>query len=158
MTGFVASPSPPPAPIADAIAGDGWWPALSIAAFREAVRVPASAASDARVREALIGAALTVADALASWRTAQQATGAQSLAQLGPAVVGGEPRALILWRRAVYATAAADLVETHGDIAATDQGAKANAEERLHAGTQRRAATVAIRDILGRPRTRSALL
>ncbi len=158
MTGFVASPSPPPAPIADAIAGDGWWPALSIAAFREAVRVPATAASDARVREALIGAALTVGDALAAWRTAREAEGTESLAQVGEPVVGGEPRALILWRRAVHATAAADLVETHGDIAATDQGAKANAEDRLHAGSQRRAATIAIRDILGRARSRSALL
>lgn len=158
MTGFVASPSPPPAPIADAIAGDGWWPNLSIAAFREAVRVPASAASDARVREALIGAALTVGDALAAWRLSQEANGAESLADVPGTTVGGETRTLILWRRAVYATAAADLVETHGDIAATDQGAKANAKERLHAGSQRRAATVAIRDILGRPRSRSALL
>ncbi len=157
MTGFVAAPPAPMPPIADAISGDGWWPDLSIAEFQAATRLGAQVAP-LRVREALLGAFLYVADGLAAWRAAREAEGAEALADVGAIVVNGEKRATVLWRRAVYATAAAELVETHSDVSATDQGRSDNQERFPTAAEHRRAATVAIRDLTGQSRSRVALL
>lgn len=159
MTGFVAAPPAAAAPVADAIAGDGWWPALSIASFREAMRL-GTMVSDLRAREALLGAAITVGDALtrSGWRAEQEAAGVESLADVPGFTVDGEARAVILWRRAVHATAAADLAETHNDISATDQGRKTNDARATSAGDHRRNATAAIRDLLRKSRARVALL
>lgn len=157
MTGFVAAPPAAAAPIADAIAGDGWWPALSIAAFRDAMRL-GTMVSDLRARDALLGAAITVADALATWRAGHEAADVESLADVPGFTVDGEPRALILWRRAVHATAAADLAETHNEISATDQGRKSSDARATSAADHRRGAIAAIRDLLGVPRARVALL
>lgn len=157
MSGFVAAPLAPTAPIADTIAGDGWWPPLSIAAFRDAMRL-GTMVSDRRAHEALLGAAITVGHALAGWRTAHVAAGAEALGDVAGSDVGGERRASVLWRRAVYATAAADLAETHNDISATDQGRKSNDARATSAADHRRNATAAIRDLLGVTRSRVALL
>lgn len=155
MSGFVAAPIAAPAPIADAITGDGWWPALSIAHFRESARI-ATTVTDTRIRDALVAAAIGTADALAGWRALQG--DAQSLTDVDSPQFGGEKRCMTLWRRAVYAFAAADLAETHNDISATDQGRKLNQERATTADDHRRSATVAIRDLLGKTRSRAALL
>lgn len=157
MTGFVAAPPAAPAPIADVVPLDGWWPDLSIAAFREAMRLGAMI-SDGRAREALLGAAITVGDALAAWRAGHEATGAEALADVPGRAIGSETRASVLWRRAVYATAAADLAETHNDISATDQGRKANEARATSAAEHRRNAIAAIRDLLEKSRSRVTLL
>lgn len=157
MTGFVAAPPAAEPPIADAIALDGWWPPLSIAAFRDAMRL-GTMVSDRRAREALLGAAITVGDALAGWRSSHETAGAEALGDVAGSNVGGERRASVLWRRAVYATAAADLAETHNDISATDQGRKSNDARATSAAEHRRNATAAIRDLLGQTRSRVALL
>jgi hypothetical protein len=157
VTGFVAAPPAAAAPVADAIAGDGWWPALSIVAFREATRL-GTMVTDLRAREALLGAAITVGDALAAWRAGHEAAGVESLEDVPGRAIGGETRATVLWRRAVYATAAADLAETHNDISATDQGRKTNDARATSAADHRRSATAAIRDLLGTSRARVALL
>lgn len=157
MTGFVAAPPAAAAPVADAIPGDGWWPALSIAAFRDAMRL-GTMVSDGRARDALLGAALAVGDALASWRGDHETAGVEALADVPGRSVGGEARAVVLWRRAVYASAAADLAETHNDISATDQGRKTNDARATSAADHRRNAIVAIRDLIGTARTRVTLL
>ncbi|MBX9860633.1 MAG: head completion/stabilization protein [Sphingomonas sp.] len=157
MTGFVAAPPAAAAPVADAIAGDGWWPALSIAVFREATRL-GTMVTDLRAREALLGAAITVGDALAAWRAGHEAAGVEELKDVPGRAIGGETRATVLWRRAVYATAAADLAETHNDISATDQGRKTSDARATSAADHRRNAIVAIRDLLGASRARVALL
>lgn len=143
---FIANPAaPPPAEVADVIAGDGWYPAVSIAAFRDAMRIPAAVTAP-RVREALIGAMLVVTRALRRWRDASTAA---SLEDVGSQAVGGEPAAVVLWRRAVYATAAADLADTHNDISATEAGRDRRDIRATAADDLRRVATVAIRDLLG---------
>lgn len=157
MSGFVAAPPAAAVPVADAIAGDGWWPALSIAAFRDVIRV-GTMVSDARAREALLGAAITIGDALADWRAGHEAAGIVALGDVPARAIGDESRATVLWRRAVYATAAADLAETHNDISATDQGRKSTDARATSAADHRRSATAAIRDLLGQTRARVALL
>lgn len=156
MTFVAAPPSQPPAEVADAIAGDGWYPDLSIKTFREAQRVP-EAVTATRVREALIGGFISAATGLQRWRTAREAEGKAGLAATSAITIGGESRSVILWRRAVHAFAAADLADTHTDIDATEGGRDRNEARAAASDDLRRTATAALRDIMGRTRTRVAL-
>lgn len=158
MSLVAAPPASAPAPaVADAIAGDGWLPNLSIAAFRAAQRIGTPVA-DLRVREALIGGVFSVAAEIRAWRAAQVAAGWASLATVPLGEIAGEPVAVLLWRRAVYAYAAADLAETHNDITATEPARLRNEERAAGAPDLLRTATLAVRDLLGRTRSRVRLL
>ncbi len=154
---FVAAPAAPAPATPDAIAGDGWWPGLSIAKFRESIRL-GTIVTDGRARDALLGGFISADTQLASWRAAHEANEIASLADVPGPVIDGEPRAVILWRRAVHAWAAADLAETHNDITATDKGRTANEQRATSADDHRRNAIVAVRDLLGKTRSRAALL
>jgi hypothetical protein len=157
VSDFVAAPPPAPVAVADAIAGDGWWPDLSIAKFRDAVRMPMGI-TDGRVRDALVNGAISAAVELDDWRKAREAGGIDSLAAVDGPMFGGEKRPVTLWRRAVYSFAAADLADTQNDITATDKGAQRHDVEARSAPDHRRNATVAIRDLQGKTRTKVALL
>lgn len=154
---FVPAPAAPAPAIADAIAGDGWWPDLSIAAFRDSTRL-GTLVTDGRARDALIGGVISADTQLATWRTAQVAAGVANLAAVPGPSIGGVRRAVILWRRAVYAWAAADLAETHNNITATDRGRAVTEERATSADDHRRNAIIAVRDLLGETRSRAALL
>lgn len=64
----------------------------------------------------------------------------------------------MLYERAVFAFAAADLAETHHDISATNDGKERVESRTLAADEHRRNGTHAIRDILGVTRTAVELL
>lgn len=159
---FVANPATLPSSAIDDVAGDGWYPALKVSAFKVAMRMGPSV-SDARAREALIGGLVSAAVGLSRWRTSQEAQGVTALEHSlvdglpGPSIAG-EKRAVILWRRAVHAFAAADLVETHSDISATESGRDRREVRAASADDLRRDATVALRDLMGRTRAKVALV
>ena len=163
MSGFIAkAPALDLPAVADEVAGDGWYPTLKISAFQAAMRIGESVAP-MRAREALLGGYMTAAVALARWRPLQQAAGAATLATATVAgqpmaTLGGEPAAVVLWRRAVYASAAATLVETHGDISATEAGRDRRELRASSAEDLRREATAALRDLMGKRRTKVALV
>lgn len=155
---FVAAPPLPASPaVADMVGGDGWYPQLGIAAFRDAMRVGGTVTA-ARAREALIGGMLSAAVDLQAWRAGQEAAGITSLAAASTIQLGGESRAVILWRRAVHAFAMADLVETHGEISATEAGRDQREAQAASADDHRRNATMAIRDLVGRTRSKVTLV
>ncbi|MCB2048577.1 MAG: head completion/stabilization protein [Novosphingobium sp.] len=156
MSFVAAPPAEPPATVEDAVAGDGWYPALSIQSFRDAQRIPETA-SGKRVREALLGGMVSASVGLAAWRAVREEEGAADLAATSEVTIGGENRAVILWRRAVHAFAAADLAETHTDISATDAGRDRNALREDPCDALRREATAALRDLMGKTRCRVAL-
>jgi hypothetical protein len=160
LSSFLAAPPSATAPaVADAIVGDGWWPDLSIAAFRAATRV-GELVTPARAREALLHGFISVdADpTVRMWRAAQLLLGATKLDEVTGPSIDGEKRAVLLWRRAVYASAAADLAETHGSISATDAGRDRAEDRATSADEHRRNAIVAVRDLTGRRRSRVSLL
>jgi hypothetical protein len=157
VSDFVAAPPAQPAAVDDAIVGDGWWPDLSIAKFRDAVRMP-NTVTDGRARDALVNAAISTSIELAAWRSAREGEGKQNLTDVDGPTFGGEKLPVILWRRAVYSYAAADLADTQNDITATDKGAQRNDVEARSSADHRRNATIAIRDLLGKTRTKVALL
>lgn len=156
MSFVAAPPANPPAEVADAIDGDGWYPALSIEKFRQSQRIPETV-TPTRAKEALLGGFISASIGLQAWRTRQEAEGKADLAATSPVTIGGESRSVIIWRRAVHAFAAADLADTHTDISATEAGRERNDVRAEAADDLRRAATVALRDLMGKSRTRVAL-
>ena len=157
MSFVAAPPANPPAGVADAVAGDGWYPNLSIKALKDAQRIPETV-SDGRAREALLGGFISAAVGLQAWRDQQEAAGKDSLAATSSITIGGESRSVILWRRAVHAFAAADLADTHTDISATDAGRERNQVRAESTDDLRRAATAALRDLMGKSRSRVRLV
>lgn len=154
---FVSSPpSTAPAP-ADLIAGDAFWPGVSLAGFRDSARIPTQV-TDARARDALRGAMLSVRGELAAFQRDAIANGAAALVDIDDSQVDGESALELLYRRAIFAFAAADLIETHNDISATNDGRDRSEDRAVSACEHRRNATHAIRDILGVPRTSVELI
>lgn len=160
MSGFVASPSSPEDPSdcsADMVDGGGFFPPVEISAFRDTMRV-GEVITEPRAREALRGGILTVRRELKAWAAKQVAAGYIALDAVPCEEVDFEPELVVMYRRAVFAFAAADLAETHSDISATKEGADRNEERSLTADEHRRNGTHAVRDILGVGRTSVELI
>lgn len=158
MSGFVSSPAPAPTPPGSTLACGPFWPDIDVNHFRDVQRIGGTLIADARVKEALMGAVLAVDEDLDLWRTAQEMAGYASLVAVPSRQIGGESRLKILWRRAVYAHATADLRETHGDISATGTGQGRAEWLDMSADDHRRNAIHAIRDIQGKDRTTVELI
>jgi hypothetical protein len=155
VSGFVASPgdsSDPSAETQDLVDGGDFFPPLSIAQFRDSVRV-GTIVTDVRARDALRGGLLTVRRELRAWSAAKIAAGYPTLDAVDAEQVDFESEYVLLYQRAVFAYAAADLAETHNEISATKEGEKRLDERSLSADEHRRNGLHAIRDILGATRT-----
>jgi hypothetical protein len=153
MTGFVSlppvGPSSPPA-LEDSIALGSFWPSLSIAAARAAMRIPTDI-TDQRLADALKAAMLEADQDLAVWQGLQLAAGFESLAEVPDRNpdIGGEKRLAVLWRRAVHSLAMADLSELQRAADTTAAGGKRAEQSELTVEDHRRNARFAIRDIMG---------
>lgn len=158
MSGFVSSPAPAATPPGETLACGPFWPDIDINHFRDAQRIGGTLIPTRRVSDALLGAVMAVESDLGAWRAAQEAGGFARLVDVPSAQIGAERRLVLLWRRAVYAHATADLVETHRDVTATGTGQAPLAEFDLRADDHRRNATHAIRTILGTTRTAVELI
>jgi len=158
LNGFVSSPAPAATPPGEMLACGPFWPDIDINHFRDAQRIGGTLIPNARLCDALLGAVMAVESDLAEWRAAQEEGGFASLALVPSVQIGTQKRNVLLWRRAVYAMATADLVETHRDVTATGTGQGAMGELDLRAEDHRRNATHAIRDILDRTRTAVELI
>lgn len=154
---FTAPPEAP-SPPGSVMPGDGWWPDIDCNAMRDALRL-GTVVTHARLLGALEGGLLTVEGELAEWRAAREAEGCTSLDAVEPArTIGGKPRAVVLYTRAVRCAAAAELAETHRDVTATTHGQARADDEKLTAADYRRMVTEAIRDILGTTRVAVELI
>jgi hypothetical protein len=150
MSGFVATAKSTSS--ADAIVNDGWFPNLSIADMRESVRLDGTV-TEPRLRNAARYAMANINDRLAEFKAGHAGAGVVSLADADPMTLDGEPRLVMLYRRAVYCTAKADLIERYRDLDSTDSGLRRVLDMDPAIGEQRRNATWAVRDILGQPHT-----
>lgn len=151
MSGFVATaPAPPAADPADAIANDGFFPALSVSDTRNAMRIDGTI-TPYRLRAALLSAMLDINRQLSEFAAAQEALGHSTLADAGAgSTLDGQPRWVLLYLRAVMCTAKADLIERYRDFDADGTRGK-DMEPAID--EQRRNAQWAVRDILGRTHT-----
>ncbi|WP_083340995.1 head completion/stabilization protein [Chromobacterium amazonense] len=144
-----ATPTSTPAP-ADgaAIASSRFWPDVEPAHFRVTMRYDGTVTA-ARLRGALIEAIAAVNGELAGWRMVKIAGGALRLADIEAEQIDGESVLVQRWRRAVYATAAADLAERYRSFDATG-AARQRAEDLDDTADQLRAdARAALRALMG---------
>lgn len=163
MNGFVAPPPLNPAEIPPELAADvlleggDWWPDINLVELRQLMRVD-PAIHVGRLREAAIGAVLSVRRELRDWKAAHQEAGVASLADLPGEEVDGLTEAVFLYTRAVYSSAAAELIERLRDLGTTASGHDRDDELQAAAGEHRRAERSAIRDLLGATRITAELL
>lgn len=142
---------------AEPVANDGFWPDLDPAAARESLRIDGTV-TDARMRDALVAAALSVNTELQAWQDAQKALGYATVGDIPAAAIDGVNRYAALYLRAVHSTAHADLVERYRNFDATDAGLRKLEDLNATVDEQRRNARWAIRDILGVARTTVELI
>lgn len=145
-----AAPTPAPAP--GIIENDGWFPNIALAEIRDAMRLDGTV-TDARLVQAVVDAVLHVNRELAPWQALHVQAGITMLADVPATRINRESRLLAQYRRAVYSTAKADLIERYRDYdsTATSLADKKSMEWLDEApGTQRRNAQWAIADMVGR--------
>lgn len=136
------------------VSNDGFFIDIDMPAMRDAMRLDGTV-TDARLRPAIVSAILAVNRSLSDWQQTQQQKGFTKLADIAATQIDGESRLLSLYRRAVYSTAKADLIEKYRDYdatAATLSDKKVMESLDIAPGDQRRNAHWAIADIIGRPR------
>lgn len=148
MSGFVATA---PANGATEITTGDWYPSINLADARAVLRADGTV-TDQRLIECLSIAVLAVADLLTTWQQAQLALGYATLADVPAVTVNSETRLVLLYRRAVYASAQAELIERYRGFDAT-----AAADRKVDAmaptiDDYHRYLRNAVRDIVGRPR------
>ncbi|MCL7930427.1 head completion/stabilization protein [Halomonas llamarensis] len=131
----------------DAIANNGFWPDLDAADFRDAERID-STATEARFEQALRVAMADINRQLAPFQEEQQANGVATAAEIPRAGWQCEGHHKLLYRRAVYATALASLLERYRDYSATGEGDERGEAKDLAADDYRRDARWAVSEIL----------
>ena len=149
MSGFVATaPVPPATDPQDAIENDGWFPSLSIAATRNAVRLDGTVTPE-RLRAALVNAMLNINRQLRGFKAERSAAGQASLeaASAGESI-DGQPRLVLLYLRAVMCSAKADLMERYRDFDADGKRSR-EFDGEPSIDEERRNVQWAVRDILG---------
>jgi hypothetical protein len=154
---FVARPPilcpPDQPPAADRpIVNDGFFPDVDPLTVREAARIPGTV-TPPRLREAILGAILTVGRDLAAWADGQRAAGFTTLADVPAATLDGTSHLALHYQRAVALHAKAELIARLRDFDTTAAGGKQVDELGETIGDLRRDARHAVRDILGTTRT-----
>ena len=145
MSGFIANGTTPAEhPITQA----GFWPDLDGAHLRAAMRLTA-AVTDARLEVATINAMIEANRELADYRTAREAEGHATLADVPAEQIKDESLLLHLYRRVVYCNATAELIERYQGFDATNSGEQKASEEESSPDQLRRDARKALRTILG---------
>jgi hypothetical protein len=148
MSGLVATA---PATAPDPISSGDWYPSIDLTDARAVMRVNGTITND-RLVEAIQNAISSVEDQLDAWQQQQVALGRTKLADVPSKTIGGESRLVLLYKRAIYATVQAELIERYPDYDTTAAGkARADTMDQT-VDDYRRNVRYAIRDILGRPR------
>lgn len=150
MSGFVATATA--AQLEPEVENDGWFPAITLTGVREALRLDGTV-TIARLRDAVAYAMDSVNAQLADYKAAHVNAGVDGLQDVSAAQIGGEPRLVMLYRRAVHNLAHAELIERYRNLDATDSGMRRVLDMEPAIGELRRNASWAVRDILGQSRT-----
>jgi len=134
------------------IANDGFFPDIDPAMFREQHRIR-DAVTPARAREALIAGILTVGRDLAAWAAGHRAVGILRLDDVPASTIDGISTLVLLYRRAVFTAAKAEVVERYRDVDLTGAGQRKVEDLEPSVAELRRDSLHAIRDMLAVTRT-----
>ncbi|MBK1725709.1 head completion/stabilization protein [Halorhodospira neutriphila] len=135
----------------------GWWPDVSVSAWRAATRTH-DTVTDERIVEALRTAMGSVQLELDGWQSERQAEGASSLEDVPARDLGGVSALVHWYRSAVYAEAKALVLEWYRDNETTSDGHDRADQYVAVVDSYRREARHAIRRILGRSLTTVELI
>lgn len=153
MSAFVASGPV----IGGHINTDPFWPSIDLDNLRATLRIDNSV-TPARLETAVIAAAINLNLELSDWRTAQQAAGYATLADVPGDRIKDVSVKAHLYRRAIEAGTGAEVCERYRDYSATNSG-NAKAEESAPSiDDYRRDLRWAVRDFLGKNRTTVELI
>jgi hypothetical protein len=139
------------------VTNDGWWPDIDAAAIREALRLDGTV-TDARLEVATVNAMLSVNRELALLKAQHQVSGAARLEDVAAPLINEESALVVQYRRAVFCTAGAELVERYRSYDTTSSGHQAADLLNPSIDELRRDARWAIRDLLGVGRTTVVLI
>jgi hypothetical protein len=130
------------------LTNDGWWPDIDTADLRATLRLDGTV-TDARLNAAAVSAMRSTNRELRRFKAGHVAAGAAGLADVDADEINGESEFIGLYRRAVYCSAGAELVERYRNYDSTSSG-HAEAEKLTESIDElRRDARWAIRDLLG---------
>jgi hypothetical protein len=139
------------------LTNDGFWPDIDADHLRERQRI-GSNVTNARLEEAAVAAIISVNRELRTLKLRYMAQGAETLADVPADQIQDESELVHIYRRAIYSTASAEVLERYRTYSATNSGAAKGEEEEQSADDYRRDARFAIRDLLGISRTTVELL
>jgi hypothetical protein len=154
MSGFVANA---PAQAPDPISSGDWYPSIDLTDARAVMRVDGTVTNE-RLTESIQNAMATVEDCLDAWQAQQVALGRATLADVPSKNIGGSTRLVLAYKRAVYATVQAELLEGYRNFDSTGAAIKRADAMDETVDDFRRNVRYAIRDILGRPRADAELI
>lgn len=117
------SPEPVKDGAQDTITNTPFWPEISLSKFRQDMRTDGTVTPE-RLRQALLTAMAEVNADLYEFREKQQARGCADLNSVPAESIDGESQRVMLYRRAVFCWAKANLVERYRDFDATGEGNK----------------------------------
>lgn len=144
---MIAHGTNPPSPTLEPIANNGFWPEINPNDFREEERV--QSVTPKRLTKSLRAAMADVNRQLADYQAEQQESGRATIDEV-PVENWQTPGDLqLLYRRAVYAQAQADLLERYRDASATGEGDERGEAKDLAADDYRADARWAIAELTG---------
>ncbi len=140
----------------ETIANNGFWPDIDPNEFRDEERV--HNVTPKRIKQALRAAIADVNRQLASYQAEQQASGRADIGEvpIEPWQTPGDLQ--LLYLRAVYAQAQADLLERYRDASATGKGDERGEAKDAAADDYRADARWAIAELVGRTHTTVELI
>ncbi|MCH2486561.1 MAG: head completion/stabilization protein [Erythrobacter sp.] len=140
-------------PVGEVIEADGWFPAIATDHVRKSVRLGEGIVTDERLKAAIFSGMLTALRELADWRSARAAEGVADLSSVVAPHLGEISIAALLWQRIVTFYAAAEIVDGHTDVSATDEALDREEDKVDQADRYRRKAYDAVADLraLGLP-------
>lgn len=146
----------PPSPTLDVIINNGFWPDIDPNDFREEERV--HNVTPTRLRHSLRAAVADVNRQLANYQHAHQQAGRMACDAIPPEPWHSPGDIQLLYLRAVYAQAQADLLERYRDASATGKGDERGEAKDLAADDYRADARWAIAELVGRRHTTVELI
>ena len=154
---FLGTPPSPTAADELPLKNDGWFPDVDLVHLRAACRLDGTVTSQ-RLREVTLEAVASVNTELQGFKEAQTYAGHTSLANVPAVKLDDESVQLQRYRRAVYASVQADLIELYRDYDTTGAGDKAAEKLELRVDGLRRDRRWAIAALHGRGQTTVELI
>lgn len=140
----------------ETIINNGFWPDIDPNEFRDEERV--TNVTPKRIRQSLRAAMADINRQLASYQYDQQQSGRMAWDAIPPELWQSPDDLHLLYTRAVYAQAQADLLERYRDASATGEGDKLGEAKDLAADDYRADARWAIAELTGRNHTTVELI